>query len=348
MKKKILAVAIIMAMFVVFLGGCGKKETDSTSATEASNVEVADAEAADVEATSDVDEEASTEVVFVDIHSGVYQNRVVEEMEGEINSYYYYLILNDDGTGTLDAQDSVPVTWDAHSVKTELTAYNTFFDGKKITLEDNGVAIEYKFLKDTPIDEFLENRENPEYMFYIEDMAYMLNSFVEEQADKNSFDSYDEVIANLTSGQGYAYIDVYGHDGKVLVITNELYDYAEGVKAAMFGVVYAENDGEVTYKTVLLSDGTGRPIAVKDGVLFEANQHDVSGYFFNPDGAGIMAKFSVFEEYDEAGTASYSGFVRETNSFEEDNEKWIATEEEYLACYNEYLEAKPIEFTVVE
>lgn len=315
MKNKLMIAVFTLLIVTAGLCGCGKKGADNKS---------------------------------VDIHSGVYQNRVVEEMEGSESAYYYYLILNDDGTGTLDAQDTVPVTWDAKSVKTESTDYKTSFNGKVLSLEDNGVAIDYKYLKEITIDEFLQNRDNPEYMFYIEDMAYMLNSFVEEQAGKNSFDSYEDVIANLTSGQGYAYIDVYGHDGKVLIVTDELYDYAEGVKAAMVGTVYVENDGEVTYATVLASDGTARPIALKDGILFEANQHNVAGYFFTPEGDAIMVKFSVFEEYNEEGTAAYSGFVRETNSFEEENENWISSEADYMACYEEYNAASPIEFTVVK
>ena len=315
MKKRLVTTAILLTMMIACICGCGKKETGSKS---------------------------------VDICAGVYQNRLVEEIGGEEQAYYYYLILNEDGTGTLDAQDTVPVKWDAKSVKTDSTDYKTSFNGKMLSLEDNGVTVEYKYLKEIALDEFFENRDNPEYMFYIEDMAYIKNSFVEEQANKNSFDSYDEVISYLTPGQAYAYIEMYGYDGKVLVVTDELYDDGDGNKLTLTGTVYAKADDEVTYMTVAFSDGTARPIAVKDGVLMEATQHSAAGYFFVPEGNAVMAKFSVYEDYDEEANVTYGGFVRETNSFEDENEKWIETEEEYVAAYEEYLSADPIKFTVVK
>ena len=50
------------------------------------------------------------------------------------------------------------------------------------------------------------------------------NSFVEEQAGKTEFDSYDELISNMTAGQAYAYGTLTGYEGDVLLITDQTYD----------------------------------------------------------------------------------------------------------------------------
>lgn len=47
------------------------------------------------------------------------------------------------------------------------------------------------------------------------------NSFVEEQAGKTEFDSYDELISNMTAGQAYAYVTLTGYEGDVLLITDQ-------------------------------------------------------------------------------------------------------------------------------
>ena len=40
--------------------------------------------------------------------------------------------------------------------------------------------------------------------------AFMPNGFIEEKAQKNEFDSYEEVIGYLEAGQAYTYVDVLG------------------------------------------------------------------------------------------------------------------------------------------
>ena len=62
------------------------------------------------------------------------------------------------------------------------------------------------------------------------------NSFVEEQAGKTEFDSYDELISNMTAGQAYAYVTLTGYEGDVLLITDQTYD-DNGSTAAMMAYV---------------------------------------------------------------------------------------------------------------
>ncbi|MGN0280196.1 MAG: hypothetical protein ACI4C4_12670 [Lachnospiraceae bacterium] len=196
-------------------------------------------------------------------------------------------------------------------------------------------------------EELLQNTDDPEDMSGVEQADYIPNSFVEEFAGKNTFESYDEVIGFLQPGQAYAYIEMYGYDGKVLLVTENTFVDGDGKTVAMQAGAYALIEDEVWYVTAASSDGTARPLAVKDGILMEAEQHGVSGYFFVPEGDAVMAKFSVYESFDAEGNVEYGGFVRQTNSFDESDETWISTEEEYQNCYEEYLSATPIEFTVV-
>lgn len=48
--------------------------------------------------------------------------------------------------------------------------------------------------------------------------AFMPNGFIEEKAQKNEFDSYEEVIGYLEAGQAYTYVDVLGSEEPVLLV----------------------------------------------------------------------------------------------------------------------------------
>ncbi len=49
--------------------------------------------------------------------------------------------------------------------------------------------------------------------------AFMPNGFIEEKAQKNEFDSYEEVIGYLEAGQAYTYVDVLGSEEPILLVT---------------------------------------------------------------------------------------------------------------------------------
>lgn len=350
--KKLLVVTMLASLLA--LAGCGKGTEPSvaTAETEApKESEVAVAETT-VEVASEEADDFDMELELVDLVPGVYQDIEVNDIDDGSEDarpyFFYYLVLNEDGTGTFDGQDTIPLTWDAKSITSGGTTYDVEFNGLSLTLKDGEIETNYSFLEDVNIDEFVKNRDNPEYMFEIEDAIFMLSSFVEEEAKKNSFADYDELISYLKPGQAYAYVDVYGLDKKALFITEGVYDNGGGKMATIEAYVYNEHNGKITYDTICYSDGTARPLAVKDGIIYCAAQHSMSAYFYSEETEGIMCKMYVSEEFDTEGNSTYSGFYRETNSFDDDNEKQIETEEEFTKCYNEYFDATPIEFTVVE
>lgn len=173
------------------------------------------------------------------------------------------------------------------------------------------------------------------------------NSFVEEQSGKTEFDSYDDLISNLTAGQAYAYITLTGYEGDVLLITDQTYD-DKGSTAAMMADIYLENNGKVTYASIVGGSGTAYPVRYADGVLYTAGAHEVSSYFVSEETQGVMVKDYVTESFDENGTASYTGFLREKNTFDNDEDIDTDSDQIFMEKMEEYGAAAVVDFTVVE
>ena len=120
------------------------------------------------------------------------------------------------------------------------------------------------------------------------------NSFVEEQAGKTEFDSYDELISNMTAGQAYAYVTLTGYEGDVLLITDQTYD-DNGSTAAMMAYVYLKENGKVRFATVVGGSDTAYPVRYADHVLYTAGNHEFCSYFVSEETQGVMVKDSVME-----------------------------------------------------
>lgn len=173
------------------------------------------------------------------------------------------------------------------------------------------------------------------------------NSFVEEQSGKTEFDSYDDLISNLTEGQAYAYITLTGYEGDVLLITDQTYD-DNGSTAAMMADIYLKNNEKVTYASIVGGSGTAYPVRYADGVLYTAGEHEFSSYFVSEETQGVMVKDYVIESFDENGTVSYTGFLREKNSFDNDEDIDTDTDQIFMEKMEEYSAAAVVDFTVVE
>lgn len=337
MKKYYFLLTILLTG--VLLAGCESKESSSVVEESSVKAEEPSVEAEEIPVETDDDS--------VSLVPGVYQYKYEEEMDGETQLFYNYIVVKEDNTGYWEIQDLVPIVWDDKKITLNDNDYEYTVGDACITVKEEFGDNTYNLLDEIAVDEYLENWNNPEYKFYIEGMKEIKSSFVEEKADKTEFKDYDELISYLEKGQGYAYIQLQGYDGELLVISKELYDDGDGEQVAMEAVVYGVVGGKVQYLTVAVSDGTARPIAVNDGVLVYAHQHEVGGDFLNPDATGIMSKFYAYESFED-GEASYSGFFRDTNSFDEDNQREVDTEEAYYELYQVYLDGDPIVFTVVE
>lgn len=173
------------------------------------------------------------------------------------------------------------------------------------------------------------------------------NSFVEEQAGKTEFDSYDELISNMTAGQAYAYVTLTGYEGDVLLITDQTYD-DNGSTAAMMAYVYLKENGKVRFATVVGGSDTAYPVRYADHVLYTAGNHEFCSYFVSVETQGVMVKDSVMESFDENGTATYIGFLREKNTFDNDEEIDTDSDQIFKEKTAEYGAAAVVDFTVVE
>ena len=89
------------------------------------------------------------------------------------------------------------------------------------------------------------------------------------------------------------------------------------------------------------------PLRAADGVVYggdEKNTYEAN--FLNPEGNGIMAKAYIYKT-EENGKTEFGGFMRETNTFDQDQD-FTGGEEEFDALIAERDKVPVIEFTIVE
>ena len=176
-----------------------------------------------------------------------------------------------------------------------------------------------------------------------EEGYYGPEDFVQEQSGKTEFTDYEDVIANLKDGQGYAYIQVYGYDGDVLAVSDTVFLADHSAADAAF---YAMQDGKPKSLGVVAGNGSSFPLRIADGIIYAGDNHNYETYFMNTSGGipGIMAKDVVYDGID--GDGSFGGFLREDNTFGNDKD-FTGGQEEFDALIKDR-ESKPIiEFTIV-
>ena len=179
-----------------------------------------------------------------------------------------------------------------------------------------------------------------------EDGELMPSSFVETVAGKTDFASYDEIISYLKKGQGYAYIKLKGYNGDILAITESV--YTENNENHSIDVsLYGEKDGVVKNLGNAFSTEEKYPIAVGGDVVYACYSNNYESLFITPDGDGLMVKDYIYGEDDGSGKLTYSGFLRESNNFD-DTADFTGGEKEFNEYWENYKAATPINFTVVE
>ena len=165
--------------------------------------------------------------------------------------------------------------------------------------------------------------------------------FVQEQSGKTSFESYDEVIAALTKGQGYAYIKLTGSDEDILAVTDLVF---EADHSAYDVSLYGKMDGKVKWLGLASGNGSAYPLRLADGILYGGDNHSYFTYFLTSDGA-LMYKDSI-EDGVNSGSNEFSGFTRETNTF--DSKDFTGGQEEFDKLLAEREKKPLIEFKVAE
>lgn len=83
--------------------------------------------------------------------------------------------------------------------------------------------------------------------------------------------SYDDVIAQLPAGYGYAYLTIDGYDGDVLAVTDFTYQWDNGENASLTAYLYVQNGDTVQYLGNVMTGGTGYPVRCANGILYNCN-----------------------------------------------------------------------------
>ncbi len=83
--------------------------------------------------------------------------------------------------------------------------------------------------------------------------------------------SYDDVIAQLPAGYGYAKLTIDGYDGDVLAVTDFTYQWDNGENVSLTAYLYVQNGDKVQYLGNVMTGGTGYPIRCENGILYNCN-----------------------------------------------------------------------------
>lgn len=182
------------------------------------------------------------------------------------------------------------------------------------------------------------------------------NAF-EERCGRDSFESYDEIVALLKAPEAYAYVDIMGMDEPVLLVADDTFGGDElGYRGALQATPYAKYaDGKYHACSILYTISTGTPLAMSEDKMVYCATHDsMRVQCFGENGTdipGIMVMKYVQAEYDDDGNPSkITGFVRDKNTVINNDGVEIAEDDvkAFKDAFAEYEKCTPIDFTVAE
>lgn len=180
--------------------------------------------------------------------------------------------------------------------------------------------------------------------------GFMPANFLEEKLQKDTFSSYDEIIAGLDKDNAYAIIKVYGLDEDLLIIAEGAYDNLDSNMASIEGSIYRNDNGVVKNIGNVFSSGTAYPVSLdSDGCIYTGGNHEVNVSCVSEETTGIMNLIYAYETFDSQGNATYGGFIRSSNQLFGD-EKEIAEDDSSVLpeLYEKYNKTTPINFTIVK
>ena len=177
---------------------------------------------------------------------------------------------------------------------------------------------------------------------------FMPGSFVEYKTQKDVFASYDEIISELDPGQGYAYLELTGSEDKVLAITDQIFDYGDGVNASNDVYLYGEEERGFVNIGNCFSSGEDYPVRVGNGLLYALTDSVYESDFLSEENGGLMVKDYISQYTEDDGSIAYTGFLRSANDFDHDEELPEDAASLYEQLRNEAEKQQVISFTVVE
>ena len=183
------------------------------------------------------------------------------------------------------------------------------------------------------LDEFAEE----------DDFGYGPSDFVQEQSGKTEFDSFDDVIANLMQGQGYAYVQLQGEDDQLLAVTDLVFLADDSASEAC---IYGIRDGKAVNIGNVFGNGSAFPLRYKDGIIYGGDNHRYETYFVSEDWQSLMMKDYISDGVVE-GSGQFVGFTRQTSNYE-DTVDFEGSEEEFNALMADREEVPLLTFTMIE
>lgn len=187
--------------------------------------------------------------------------------------------------------------------------------------------------------------------------GYFYSNKFEERVEKDVFESYDEIIGYLEDGEAYAYVNLFGYDGDILLITDYVYDDLLGHMATTECSLYTKKaNGTVRCDSVVSSGGAALPIAMDDdGYLYTATNYSVDKVCYGDAGNedSVIMYISSVNGYDfdeEGNPTTVVGFFRDSNSIIDESNSYFVDEHDtafYHRLYAEYFDASVISFTKV-
>ena len=136
-------------------------------------------------------------------------------------------------------------------------------------------------------------------------------SMKENQASKNkkaTKSDYNEVIKSLKKGQGYAFVELKGFNGKLLAVADKVYDDPDYGICALSVTIYGKLDGKVTKLGETLPTATSSPIAVYDGELYICKPRNCLTYSVASNGKELVMKDNGdhFSKYEKAKKLNFT------------------------------------------
>ena len=178
-----------------------------------------------------------------------------------------------------------------------------------------------------------------------EPMADEPLNFLTEQAGREEFKDFDDVISCLEAGQGYAMLKLGGNDKEteVLAVSDLVFEADQSSDRAS---LYMLQDGKPTYIGDVNGNGSAFPLRIADGIIYAGDNHNYMTHFMASAYPGIMVKDYVSDGIDY-GDANYTGTLREANDFDHDQE-FTGGEKEFEQLITERDKKPAIKFTVIK
>ncbi len=176
------------------------------------------------------------------------------------------------------------------------------------------------------------------------------NDFLQIQSERTEFKNYDEVISCLKKGQGYAYAELEGYDGKALIVSEKLSDDGSGNMVSNDASIYCEWNGKAEQVGLVDSISTNNPLLYGNGMIC-AISTEGNDYFeantINSSNHQLLHKAYIYYS-DYPGDEGYQGVHSDNGEQPKDFSSSDEAKQYLDKLLKENKDNKPLVFTVVK